>query len=162
LSVGAIGGSDRSNSQCTTSGNGSGSASACNTTVIDVVMTANPTDNLSVWANFDYIITDGNDLVSEGDAWGVSVAGRMAINDKMGVASRVEWTREQRGFSALSVDEAIQLLSVTGTVDRALTDYLTVRGEVRWDRFVDVSRQIGFSGDGNSRVVALLEALFSF
>ncbi len=159
FSAGAIHGSDQTSDLCV--------GSDCNTTVVDVVMTADPTDDLSLWVNFDYVITGGEDRLRNGHAYGISAAGRLALTENTGVSSRVEWIMMEDGFTGTQAGgtanptDDIEKVTLTGTVDHALSEHVTARGEVRWDTFLDDDGS-QFAGDNNDQVVALAELFFSF
>ena len=58
--------------------------------VVDVVLTADPTDNISVWANFDWVNVNGSDNV-DGNLFGAAAAGRVGLTDTIGFATRLEY-----------------------------------------------------------------------
>jgi hypothetical protein len=126
----------------------------CSTTVVDVVFTTDLSDRLSVWANFDWVNTKGSDTAS-GEAIGIAAAGRMACTDSTGLAVRIEYVD-----SDLSGADS-ELFSLTSTVDHSLTDSLTVRGELRWDRQLE-DGGVQFAGGSDDQAVALAELLFAF
>ena len=63
-------------------------------------------------------------------------------------------------------EEGIEIYSITGTVDLALTDHLTARGEIRWDNIEGGPGGFGFfeNSDGNSdnQTVGALEVIYAF
>ena len=102
-------------------------------TIVDVILSYNPTENFSTYINADYIETEnsrGDDVQGYGIAW----AGRMALNEKMGVALRAEYVDLDQFFGDGS---DLELWGITSTVDYKLTESLTVRGEVRYDSISD-------------------------
>jgi len=107
--------------------------------VLDVVITADPMDRLSMWLNFDFVWTRGGIAESEidGEKYGLALAGRYAITDRLGLAARGEWVRNNPNEDLMAListgDPTHDLLSVTGTLDFALTNHLQVRTEVRYD-----------------------------
>ena len=151
--AGVIHGSDQTSVEC--------QGADCHTTIIDLVMSADPTDNVSVWANFDYVIAGGEDMNRTGHAYGVSVAGRLAVTEKTGVASRVEWVMRDAHFVGNSTNDDTEIVTLTGTVDHALSDHVTARMEFRWDTFTqkDASQ---FAGDNNDQVTGFAEILYKF
>jgi hypothetical protein len=172
LNVGAIVGED------STSGAGCLDADDdCYTSVLDVVLSADPTDNLSLWANFDWVRTfmGSNKRApggpGNGDAYGAAVAGRIGITDDTGFATRVEYVHADSDFNGGLPGE---ILSLTGTIDHALTDDLKLRLEARWDRILDdntiafVNGQNGPSNPGGAfsaredQVVGLAELMYEF
>jgi hypothetical protein len=101
--------------------------------IVNVLLKLNPSEQLAMYVNYDYSWNDGDYGHGLGGAagHGVSVAGRYAITEKMGAALRVEYVRADGGFL---LPDATNLWGITGTVDYALTEQLTVRGELRWDQ----------------------------
>jgi hypothetical protein len=157
-------------------------------TIADLVITWDPTPEFSAWLNATYReveLSQSKALIntatgqgasvfgSDVAAWGVAVAGRYAINDKLGFAMRAEYLDDEDGFfTGLAFSGAggcesvpsdgnasgfcgvagknVQLISLTGTMDYSLTEQLMVRGEVRYDQ-ADLDRVSDrvFFGDGN-------------
>jgi hypothetical protein len=112
------------------------------TGLADVTAWFNPTDNLSLWANYDYLYVEGTGYY----AHGIALAGRMEVFPDFGVALRGEYINEDPA-SSTNGDESLiiinpgssdegtnEIWSITGTVDYALTDHLTVKSELRWDK----------------------------
>ncbi|MEN8184945.1 MAG: outer membrane beta-barrel protein [Myxococcota bacterium] len=126
----------------------------------DLVVTWDPTADLSLWVDGTWRRVDLNDAGSfagstaksffrgsQVSAWGVAAAGRYAVNDRMGVAVRAEYLDDQDSFftglavpgafttagSLAPAGDSTKLYSLTGTVDYSLTEQLVVRGEVRYD-----------------------------
>jgi hypothetical protein len=107
----------------------------------DVTAWFNPSDSISLWANYDYLFVEHTGYVAQGAA----VAGRVALGmlglDKAGVSVRGEYVQEKPspGHGTLLIGQTTgearvsDIWSVTGTVDYALTDHLTVKSELRWD-----------------------------
>jgi len=85
----------------------------------------------------------------------VAVAGRVAVLPDLGLAVRGEYVREHdsanHGALIISHDpgnvggpaHTVDIWSLTGTVDYALTSHLKVKNELRWDR-------ANGSGDGDT------------
>ena len=96
--------------------------------VVDVVLSADPTDSLSIWVNYDWFHQSGSDSAVNGDAHGISGAGRLALSDDMGISTRVEyiWTEDD-----LTGGDDGELLTLTGTVDKTLAEGLVGRLELR-------------------------------
>ena len=114
-----------------------------------------PSDRFGMYLNGDFGWMDepqGTNLDPYG--WGVSLAGRFGITDRMGIALRGEFVTDKDGFLACSgkfgglqddacgsfssfdVDETPeldQLWSGTITLDYLLTDQLMIRAEGRYD-----------------------------
>ena len=93
-----------------------------------------------------------------GQAFGIAVAGRVAVTDNTGVATRVEYVVADEDLAGGTEDS--ELFSLTGTVDHALTDNVMVRGEVRWDSLIESSSS--FTTGEDDQVVGLAEILFAF
>jgi hypothetical protein len=105
--------------------------------ILDLVLSADPTDNLSLWLNFDWVSNQNEqnqNATGDNDLYGVAVAGRYAFTDATGLALRGEWVRRDTepsgGASTLTTDQ----WSITTTVDHDLTDNLMLRGEFRYDQ----------------------------
>jgi hypothetical protein len=96
--------------------------------LIDLVLTADPIDALSLWLNFDYAWLQGTATAG----WGLAMAGRYAVTDALGVAARGEYGRDNGGFFA-NVGPDSEFATLTGTIDYTIVEGLMVRGEVRWD-----------------------------
>jgi len=143
---------------------GAGPQSDCQTSVVDVVLTMDPTDNISVWANFDWVNVNGSDN-TEGDAFGIAAAGRVGLSDTLGVAARVEYVETESELTGLANDS--ELLTLTGTLDKTLAEGLVTRVELRYDTFLD-DNGAGFTlnGDGagtnDDQLVALWQMSYEF
>ena len=166
VNVGFITGSDSSGA------GGPGCVGAdCSVTIVDVVLTADPTDDLSMWFNFDYINNTGDDYGAtlgagaNGQAWGVAGAGRYAVTEKTGLSTRVEYVTLDEDFAGGTPDD-VEIFSLTGTVDHSLTDNLVVRGEVRWDKSLE-ENAFGFppndaTSSKEDQVVMMAEIYYAF
>lgn len=146
----------------------------------DLVATYNPSDSLALWLNFDWITqSDDGGVGADENVYGTAVAGRLAITEKTGLATRFEYVKGQDvcgngGCGALpGANDSFDLWSLTGTVDHALTDNLMLRGEVRWDLgdaggsgdnfFVNDTKVAGAAvATEDSRVMAIAEMLYRF
>lgn len=118
-----------------------------------------PSDRFGMYLNGDFGWMDepqGTDL-DDPYGWGVSLAGRYGITDRMGIALRGEYVQDNEGFLACAgkfgglrfdncgaltdsglvfvddVPEIDNLWSGTVTLDYLLTDQLMIRGEARYD-----------------------------
>jgi hypothetical protein len=110
------------------------------TYVLDLVLEANPADQVLVWLNFDYVKRE----VGGDEPWssGVAVGSRFAISDNAGVGARFEYGRaEDDGSGEYTMDSPtpdgggdgdLNLYSATLTGDWALTRNLTWKLEVQW------------------------------
>ncbi|MFQ5416710.1 MAG: outer membrane beta-barrel protein [Myxococcota bacterium] len=105
----------------------------------DVVMTWDPSDNLSTWVNFDYA---WQTIMQNSHAWGLAAAGRYAVTERMGISMRGEFVKDHASFIgfghqgagfAPAQPKTSRLYTLTGTVDYALTNNLMMRAEVRYD-----------------------------
>ena len=82
---------------------------------------------------------------------GVAVGTNVTINDKLSFALRGEYFEDEEAIRGISgtipgVTTDFEAYSLTGTLKYALTDHLTVRTELRYDK-ADDDRLIG--GGGN-------------
>ena len=135
--------------------------SECETSVVDVTMTADPTENLSLWANFDWKHTSGEDTALHGDQFGVSGAGRFGITDTMGVATRVEYVHTEDSLNGTQRDG--ELVTLTGTIDKTLAEGLVARLELRWDTVLDDNNNAtDFNFGNNDQLVALAQMYYEF
>ena len=169
LNVGAIGGSADAG-ECEAGAAAAGARNIeCNVSVVDVVLSADPTDDLSVWLNYDWKHVDGSDATGHGDTHGISGAGRLALSDDMGFATRVEYIVEEDTVSNNGVAGADdnELLTVTGTIDKTLAESLVGRLELRYDTRLDDNNG-GFATNGdatgtnNDALVALVQLYYEF
>jgi len=103
--------------------------------LIDVLLTADPSDRLSMWLNYNYNWFEDTPgafgFAGEGpdsDVHGIAVAARLAVTERMGLALRGEGL-----FFGLDDVSDEEQFSLTGTLDYQLTEKLTTRGEIRWD-----------------------------
>lgn len=138
--------------------------------------TFDPADNLSLWANVNYAWLQS----AAAAGWGIGVGGRMAINEKMGLAARYEYAADQDGFfnltdptnllcpigapiGANTCTNAIvqadsvnglnsEVASITGTLDYALVENLVIRGEIRYDRVRSRGTNQFYKGKGSRDV----------
>lgn len=137
----------------------------CQVSIVDVVLTADPTDDLSVWANFDWVNVNGSDNGPDGNAFGIAGAGRLGITDTMGIASRIEYINTSSNLTGFADDS--ELLTVTGTLDKTLAEGLVTRVELRYDTFLD-DNGTGFTlngdaaGTNDDQLVALWQMYYEF
>ena len=115
--------------------------------ILDLVASYTPNDNLTFWLNADYgEQEDGDPLGGDADWWGIAVGTNVTINDKLSFALRGEYFEDEdnvRGIVNAARD--FEAYSLTGTLAYKLTDHLTVRTELRYDKADD--DRIG-GGDG--------------
>ena len=165
LNVGGIIG-DADASQCGITPGTGGRSDECTVSVVDVTLTADPTDNLSVWVNYDWFHANGAQNAGHGDAHGISGAGRLALTDDMGVSGRVEYIWTEDTLAPGSSDDA-ELLTLTGTVDKTLAEGLVGRIELRWDTALEPDGA-GFAPNGDAvgtnddSLVALWQMYYEF
>ncbi len=131
-------------------------------TLLDILATWDPSDQLSIWANFDYIWLQDDTVATGtiGNLWGLAVASRYGVTDSTGVAVRGEVV------SGGKVDRA-KVWSLTGTIDHALTDHLMALVEVRYDRGSATGSNDGFTNTNGtiarqSQVLGLAQLVYSF
>jgi hypothetical protein len=98
------------------------------TALLDLVLTADPTDALSMWLNFDY----GYEQGSAAAGWGLALAGRYALLDNLGIAGRAEYGADNGNFFGMLGNDT-EFATLTGTIDYTIVEGLMLRGEVRWD-----------------------------
>jgi hypothetical protein len=96
----------------------------------DLTAWFNPTDNISLWINYDYLFVEDTGYYANG----VAIAGRVALGDA-GVALRGEYINEHPSsdLGSFSGTHSPHVWSLTFTPDYALTDHLKIRGEFRYD-----------------------------
>jgi hypothetical protein len=109
--------------------------------IFNFLATWDPSENLSTYADLTYsIASDGGPQ----DQWavGLALAGRLAVTEATGVALRGEYlffnenallSQGSAGVPGAPTNTDQQLWSITGTVDHALTENLTVKAEVRYE-----------------------------
>jgi hypothetical protein len=145
--------------------------------VLDVVLTADPADSLSLWVNFDYQWFRGDGEELDGNNYGIAVAGRYAVSDRAGFSARGEWVRydpHENMFASIPTtgDTERDLFSATATLDYALTNHLQFRLEARHDWIHSTLVIVGipvkeayWKGNGGAtdhQTVALAELMYSF
>lgn len=136
VKVGAIVGKDSSSDYVNEQGNICKSGDECMTSVFNVVATANPSDNVSLWADLTWLRAFGDDIDQNGDVHGFAVAGRVGITEDTGIATRIEYVRSDHSYNNVRGSDGGtgQVMSYTLTGDHALTDSLTFRLEGRLDQ----------------------------
>ncbi len=105
--------------------------------VLDLLLTADPSDNLSLWFNFDWafrrnIETPPGPNPPDADAYGFALAARLAVTEKFGFAVRGEVVIDDDGL-VLGMGRDGTLWAMTATIDYKLTDSLMARLENRFD-----------------------------
>jgi hypothetical protein len=147
--------------------------------MLDVLLTAQPMEALSVWVNFDWGFD--RDLVQIGrngrkiqtyddaDVFGIAAAARYQVLESTGIAVRGELVSESDGYLGLPKgDGDSSLYSLTATIDHMLTENLMARVEGRFD-WADIdgdNNKIFLDADGNRKEsdqqVLLAELIYNF
>ena len=123
--------------------------------IVDIVLSADPTDALSMWFNFDWIghRVDPTFAANNGrtDVFGFGLAGRYEVTDKIGLALRGEYQFDRKGaliagpLASSNIDT--QRWTVTLTGDYSFTENLMFRGEFRYDGSTFSDTPAGFNSD---------------
>jgi Putative beta-barrel porin-2, OmpL-like. bbp2 len=106
-----------------------------------------PTEKFKAYINADYLISDNSNglcgntmgscttglLTGQVQGYGVSVAGRYAVTDRVGLALRGEWANLAYDRFQ-NYNDTLRIYGFTGTVDFKVTDNLLVRAEGRYDQ----------------------------
>jgi hypothetical protein len=140
--------------------------------LLDLLLSANPSDDLSLYVNFDYLWSEGNanGPLNNGHAWGLSVAGRMALSEKLGVSLRGEYVADNSGRLGLRQGNNASagrkddnnVWGLTATVDYTLVEDLLLRLESRYDRVNASGEFFNRSGLDRDQWVLLAEAVYTF
>jgi hypothetical protein len=118
--------------------------------LIDVVAKWHPIESVSTWINFDYywFNNSGNGIAvlpydfDRMNIYGISTGARWGFLESTGLAVRFEWLRAEYHPLLLpetgailfgSVGQDADFFSITGTLDHALSENLSVRLEGRYD-----------------------------
>jgi hypothetical protein len=150
--------------------------------LVDMTAWFNPSDNLSMWVNYNFLFVAESGYY----AHGVANAVRLQVTDKIGAAIRGEYIREHPSdttgagssfasnndgdtflFNAGGSGGDQEIYSLTGTLDYALTDNLVARAEGRFDWIDDTNDQgDGFfendDGSADNQIVGLLEVIYTY
>ncbi|MBW2382353.1 MAG: outer membrane beta-barrel protein [Deltaproteobacteria bacterium] len=104
--------------------------------ILDLVLTADPVENLSLWINYDYrwennkaTTTSPGTLKTSYQA--IAGAGRLSVLDNAGIALRYEYVSYKEDIPLLPLENSLQ--SVTATGDYSPIDGLTLKLEYRFD-----------------------------
>jgi len=136
--------------------------------IVNLLFKHDPSESFSWYVNYDYSWRDGDYDGFEGaTGHGISVAGRYAITERMGASLRAEYVTTDEGFL---LEREVNLWGLTGTIDYALTEQLTVKAELRWDqgsirRAPDdlyLSNHSGLLVDEDDQAVVGVEAIYRF
>jgi len=143
-------------------------------TIIDLIVGWEPSDRFSSYINADYIESENSNFGADDfDGYGVAVAGRYALTDRMGFALRGEWVDLDVGASPM---DDLEIWGLTGTIDYSLTANLLLRAEARYDNannsgdleevfFDSTGSPLGGSGvvtDEEDQIVVGAEILYTF
>jgi hypothetical protein len=141
--------------------------------ILDIVVRANPTDDLSLWLNADVVWSDGSAFGTQKHdsyAYGLAAAGRMALSEKMGFALRGEYVWDNSGrvglrqaVSADGLSNKNNVWSLTATIDYTVVEDLLLRLESRYD-YANQSQFYNSTGNGidNDQWVLLAQAVYNF
>ncbi|MDE0916639.1 MAG: outer membrane beta-barrel protein [Planctomycetota bacterium] len=122
--------------------------------LLDVVATLDLTDNLSVWANYDYSSREQTNGGATASTNGIAIAGRLGVMEGTGISGRFEYVSGD-GYDGGGLVVADQdLMTYTVTVDRAITAGLTGKFEYRYN-----SNDLA---GGNSSSVIATQLLYQF
>ena len=114
--------------------------------LIDLLILLRPNDRLELFANSNAFLHP--DVNRVGRFVSVATGGRIQLLERLGFALRGEWARTEGPNFAL--DDDVDVWSITGTGDYALTDALTAKLELRYDRADDSAFfDSGGPADGN-------------
>jgi len=141
--------------------------------LVDLLMTADPSDNLSFWFNFKWGFNrdiPGSD--QDAELYGAAAAVRWAILQSTGMALRYEILNEDDGYLMLGTGDGDSILqSFTTTLDHAFTDGLVGRLEYRvdWSRISDGDDDFfrkantpSVPGSQDNQHVLLAELIYNF
>ena len=157
------------------------------TTILDLVVSWDITDRLAFLMNADLLLRDDDAFRNDPNAWGISLASRYAWTERLGTALRYDFVDDDgRAFGcsnpaaqpASEIETECQIHTVTLTTDFALTEALTIKGEVRYDvsDIHDNSDDVFFDNDtgrrraaggaaatrGDDQVLVGVEAIYAF
>ncbi len=133
--------------------------------MIDVLVAADPLDNMSVWLNYDYNwYADTPEALGDGgpdqSAHAIAIAGRLAVTESTGLALRGEAVIFD--YDSVAIDNETAY-SITGTIDQSYGENLTARLELRYDGFtVDDSFSDGKGGNRDDQLLGIAEMVYAF
>jgi len=110
--------------------NGAGSSTGQKHVLANVLASISPTENWSAYADYTLHSFKGGGS-ADAIVHTLSLATRLAVLDTTGIAVRGEIVRDVDGFLYGAPDG--NLWTVTGTIDHALTDNFTLKGEIKYD-----------------------------
>jgi hypothetical protein len=123
--------------------------------LVDVTAWFNPSDSVSLWANYNYLWIEETSAYANG----IALAGRVGLTDKLGAALRGEYVNEHH-----SDDGHTEFYTLTGTADYSLTDHLTAKAEIRFDWVHDTKVFARNHDDSlsDNQTVGLVEVVYEF
>jgi hypothetical protein len=150
--------------------------------IVDLVIRWDPSDILAAWIDFEYLWTEGAEVVPivggpsqniPGDprAFAVAAASRYGITERTAISVRAEGIIAKDNYLdplMLGGDGDQTLWSVTGTLDHSFTEQLVVRLETRYDQGESPGSDDIFYQDGDLgptrryQFVAGVEAYYRF
>jgi hypothetical protein len=122
--------------------------------LLDLTLNWDPSDKLSTWVNIDYMDPVNEKRTGNPYAFGIAAAGRYGITDNTGISLRAEYIYSNDNYLEIAAPpldlanvltdglpvalspfpawfkEDQKLWSITATLDHALTEHLSVKGEV--------------------------------
>lgn len=113
--------------------------------IFDFVGTYSPSDNLTFWLNIDYgEQEDGDPTGGDAEWFGVALGTNIVLSDKLSFALRGEYFEDDEAIRGIAgtvpgVSTDFEAYSLTGTLAYKLTEHLTLRGELRYDKAEDDS-----------------------
>jgi len=144
---------------------------ACQTAVLDAVATAQFSESFEAWFQFVWQRHFGDSLIRDGDVHAFATAARYHVTEDTSFAARLEYLDADFNwhFAQGSIG-AEELLTLTFTGAQALTDDLTFRAELRWDRnlsnfemfAIDNDNGSGLSGSREDQLLAVAELYYEF
>jgi len=125
--------------------------------LLDVVVTLDPTENLSVWVNYDYKTAEADEGDFKSSQNGIALAGRLAVMENTGISGRFEYVSGEDAMGA----ENQNTKTYTVTVDRAITAGLTGKFEYRYNSNDYTDAGVAIPGGGGDSVIAT-QLLYQF
>jgi len=146
---------------------------ACKTSILDAVATAQLSDSLEAWFQFVWVRHFGNGILREGDTHALATAARYHVTEDTSFATRLEYVRTENNFNIAQgaglADGYGEVVTATFTGAQALTDDLTLRAELRYDR--NLTHNVGpyaqdndpnNPGTRNDQLVGIAELYYEF
>jgi hypothetical protein len=135
--------------------------------LLNVLASIDPTDNLTAYVDYTMNSLENSGVAptdTKGQVHAISVATRLAVLDTTGIAVRGEIVKDKEGM-IFGADDT--LWSVTGTIDHALSDNVTVKVEIKYDGADTSVPASGFiNGDGTGfqdvQVLGILQLMYEF